>query len=154
MLDSLKHLTLNRSFIFDGNREEFMDILRQTDNIAIEKTTKQEIKIAPTVSWGTLTFSGGASSYGINIRANLTEFGPNKLKVHLRTPIHPEHYLVIVTFIFFLVISGFSGGSKKSEWFYVLGIWIVCHLWFHFMYRLQENYILKKIVDKLGLKKV
>lgn len=148
MKQLIRALTLNKEFVFNGQMEEFKEILKKS-NLNYETLSEREIKFTPTISWGTLTFGGGFS-IGISVRALLSDLGPDRLKINLRTSVRPEHYFLIVVFIVFF-INAISDDESKGMFIYVFVIWIVCHLWFQFIYRLQENSLADKVVKRLRL---
>lgn len=45
---------------------------------------------------------------------------------------------------------------EKPNWLYLylFGIWIVCHFWFQFVYRYQENHVIENLVSKMGMEKI
>lgn len=153
MADLIKKLTIDRDYVFSGQRKDLITILQDTRVVNFKLIDHTEIKLYPDVSWGTLIFSGGFSGLkieGINVRVKTSPLGADKLKINFQTRIRPEHYFLIGLFTFFFVINA----SVKEPWWvflYLLGIWAICHAWFQFIYRAQENDLIQKMVTKLRL---
>jgi hypothetical protein len=150
----MKLLTVDRDFVYNGRLDDFNERLRNLKDIRHNSLTDREIKFSPFISLGTLIISGAVGLVdGINVRAIISDTDSNQLKINLRTKGRPEHYFIIVLFIFFFVAIIFS---DESKWLilYVFGLWIICHAWFQFIYRLQENHLIEKIVSKFRLREM
>jgi hypothetical protein len=150
----IKLLTIDKEFVFIGQMGDLMEKLKNAKSINYEILSEREIKFMPNISWGTMVMAGGHGLVdGINIRASVNDLDSDRLKISLRTRVRPEHYFLIVLFIFFFMGVIFS---SESKWLvlYVFGLWIICHSWFQFIYRLQENYLVDKIVKRLGFAKM
>ena len=145
----IKLLTINKEFVFSGKIEDLRRILKDSKDINYEVLSKRELKFTPDVSWGTMKMSGGVN-FGINVRAFLADEGSDQLRIKFKTSVRPEHYFLIVLFLFFFAGAIFS---DESKWMilYIFGLWIICHSWFQFIYRLQENFLLDKVVKRLSL---
>ena len=141
-------LTIDKQFSFKGQLDELHEILRNSKDINYELLSERELRFTPDISWGTLRISGGVS-FGIYLKATLKEQDCSSVKINFKTNIRPEHYFIIAVFIFFFVGVIFSG---ESMWLfhYVLVLWIILHCWFQFIIRLQENYLLERIVKRLS----
>jgi hypothetical protein len=154
MKSIIKILTIDEEYVFLGDRRDLIDILQESKVVNFKLTDNTEIKLYPDISWGTMVFKGGLSLIdGINVRARTTDLEPGRLKVNFKTRIRPEHYFIIGLFAFFFLVTTFSSESKWI-FIYLLGLWIVCHCWFHFIYRLQENHLMDKVIKKLRLVKM
>jgi len=88
----------------------------------------------------------------INIRATISEFDAERLRIKLSSKIRFEHYFIAFMFILFLV---FSIVEKESIWLIpsLLALWIIFHSWFQYIYRSQENQTIHTVVSKLNLKR-
>jgi hypothetical protein len=148
MKQLVKRLTINKEFVFRGGIDDLKEILKNSKDINYKAFSAREIKITPSISWGTMTMSG--IRVPISVRATFTEQNPGELRIILTTKIRPEHYLLVVLFTFCILGVVFS---DEPDWLtiYVFGLWIICHLWFQFIYRLQENHLINKLVARLGL---
>lgn len=144
-------LTINKSFVFDGSREDFFQNLNDIKSINYEVVTFEEIELSPDVSYGTLFL--GSYGYGISVKAFLSQNEDNQLKINFKTKVRPEHYLIAVMIIGCYAILPIF---EKQNWLYLylFGIWIVCHFWFQFFYRYQENHVIENLVSKMGLEKI
>jgi hypothetical protein len=156
MKDLIKKLTIDRDFVFSGERKELISILQDTRVVNFKLVDHSEIKLYPDISWGTIVFTGGLQGLqveGINIRVKTSPLGPGRIKINFRTRIRPEHYFMVGLFVFFFIAATFS---NESWWIfpYIFGLWIISHSWFQFIYRAQENYLIEKVVKKLRLVKM
>jgi hypothetical protein len=156
MTDLIKKLTIDRDFVFSGERKDLIAILQETRVVNFKLIDHTEIKFYPDISWGTMVFKGGLQVLkveGINVRAKTSPLGPDRLKINFRTRIRPEHYFLVGLFVFFFIVNAFT---NEPGWIflYLLGLWIICHSWFQFIYRAQENYLIEKVVKKLRLVKM
>jgi hypothetical protein len=146
----IQQITINKEYIFNGERDNLITTLKNVDGMNVKSINNQEFKVYANISWGTLVFSGGGSIDGINIRGTILDIDSQKAKVILKTRIRPEHYFLIVIFVF--IMFTLTNESLKT-YLYLSGIWIICHLWFQFIYRIQENQLIGKVIDKLKLTK-
>lgn len=142
----IKRINIDRDFCFSGQRADLNLILKNTQGIRYQFNAHNELKFSPKISWGVLNVIGTE----INVRALLTGLDSGKIKINFRTSIRPEHFFLIVLFAipFFtldLTIWGVLG---------LVGLWIIFHLWFHFIYRYQENKVIDNIIEKLKLKQM
>jgi hypothetical protein len=145
----IKLLTIDKEFVFNGRLSDLQQILKNLKDINYETLSERELKFTPTISWGTLTMTGGVG-FGINVRAFLVDQGSDQLRIKFKTRVRPEHYFLIVLFIFFF-IAAFANDEPKWLIPYVFGLWIIGHSWFQFIYRIQENYLVDKVAKKLRL---
>jgi hypothetical protein len=141
-------LTIDKEFIFLGKRKELNEILKNSKDLNHRTYSENEIEFTPTISWGTLNVGG--IGLGIYIKASVRDFDSDRLKIRIKTSLRPEHYFTVALFAFFFV-STIS--SNESNWIilYIFGLWIVCHAWFQFTCRLQENYLVDRVVRRLKL---
>jgi hypothetical protein len=115
-------LIIDRKYIFQGGRNAMMEILRDSKVTNYRILQKGDIRMYPTISLGTLMFTGGVGIMdGINVKASTTKLEDGKLIVNLSTKLRPEHYFL--TGVFSLFLLGFSF-STESAWvlLYILGI--------------------------------
>lgn len=146
-MNPTKRLTIGKKFVFEGNRASLDEILRTSD-LNYSTVTESEVVFYPTVSFGTLT-AGGLGSR-ISVTALLTPFGEDRTSIHLRTDVRPEHYLIVVTFMIILVTTSLADDPGTTSPC-IFATWPVCHVWFQFIYRLQENHLVENIKSKLRL---
>lgn len=148
-MNLIKLFTIDKEFVFKGQLHDLSEILDRSKDINCEILSRRELRFTPDFSWGTLGISGGVS-FEIYVSAFLTEHDPGQLIIHFKTGIRPEHYFFIVII---LIIFGVTIFSDESKWLilYVAGLMIICHSWFQYIYRLQERYLIDKIVKKLKL---
>lgn len=148
MKELIKRLTIDKDFIFLGQFQDLNEVLKKSKDINYQMLSEREIQFSPTISWGT-----GGMGFKINVRALVSDLNSDRLKINIKTSVRPEHYFIIVLFIFFF-IGIISSNESKWHIVFVFGLWIICHSWFQFIYRLQEKYLLDKIVKRLRLSKM
>lgn len=155
-MDLIKILSVDQDYVFLGERKDLVSILQETKVFKFRLIDHTEIRFYPDISWGTMVGGlPGLEVEGINVRAKTSPLGTDRLKVNFRTRIRPEHYFMIGLFIFFFMGTAFS--NKPEPWWtflYLFGLWIICHSWFQFIYRAQENYLIEKLVKELRLVKM
>ncbi len=154
MNDLIKRLTIDKDFVFVGQLDDLKQELEKSKDLNFDILTEKEMKFFPTISWGTMAITNGIGLVdGINVRALISESNHGRLKVNLKTSIRPEHYFIIVIFIFISMVTILT---EESKWIVLLDLvlWIIVHWWFQFIYRFQENYLVDKVVDRLRLTKM
>ncbi|MBI3221385.1 MAG: hypothetical protein HYZ44_17875 [Bacteroidetes bacterium] len=157
MKDLIKKLTIDKDYVFAGQRKDLINILQDTQVVNFKLIDHAEIKLYPDISWGTMVFKGGLTGLqvdGINVRAKTSTVGTDRLKINFRTRIRPEHYFIIGLFIFFFIGTIFSKEKPGWTFLFLFGLWIICHSWLQFIYRSQENNLIEKLVKKLRLEKM
>ncbi|MEM9833791.1 MAG: hypothetical protein AAF944_24390 [Bacteroidota bacterium] len=150
----LDKLLINEEFIYTGNLEELERDLRvlEDKSILIQKLDEQKIKFKSTFSWGTLKATDGFQVVeGINVMALTNQLDENLLKLKFITKLRPEHYFIAALYILFIAIMIVQ---KEEVWVCLLlfGLWIVFHICFHWVYRMQERTVIKSVVNGLKLK--
>lgn len=148
-----KLLRIDKEFIFFGQLDDLRGELKNLKDINYEILGEGQINFKQRMSWGTMTMNGIDLVDGINVKALVTHLDSERMKINLRTKVRPEHYFLSVTFVALLIMVKFSN-EPKWLFLYVFGVWIVCHAWFQFIFRLQENNLVDKIVKKLELVKL
>jgi hypothetical protein len=88
----LKLLTIDKEFIFQGHHEDLKEILKNSKDLkyTYRNHLENEITFTPTISWGTLNVGG--MSFGIRIKAFVSDLGSDRLKIKITTSIRPEHF--------------------------------------------------------------
>ena len=150
----MKQVIIDRDYVFTGQIADFISAVQNIKKVNVSVFSDCEIKLSPTISWGTMTSTGGLSFIdGINVKVLLSKLSENSVQVNFKTSVRPEHYIIIVIFIGFGIAVSLS---DEPSWLYVylFGLWIIMHLWFQFIYRFQENRLVEKLVDKLELKRM
>lgn len=152
-----KFFTIDRSYFFKGNKEDFFNQLEEIKGIKFESEDYKLVKIYPTTSWGTLTFNINSvqSINGIHVLAHVNFAGEytskeTRLKIIFKSSLRPEHYFLAA--IFFIIFIG-TIFSNTPVWVSLMlpGIWIISHLRFQIIFRLQQNNVIDKVVRNLSL---
>lgn len=146
----LKRLKLYREYIFHGSYEELQTSFEQLKKPRTTRVNESTFKVRPLISLGTLIVYGfGKSIDGINVLASTQSIDENRQQVTFTTKIRTKHYFFIFVFGFITIISFSAKDSPPIT--LVLGLWIVFHLWFQLVYRVQEKIVMEKVADKLKL---
>ena len=149
----IKLLKIEKEYAFSGTLVDFNEKVRTFKSINVELLSENEIKFSSQLSLGTMISNTGLfATEDINIRATISEFDAERLRIKLSSKIRFEHYVIAFMFILFLV---FSIVEKESIWLIpsLLALWIIFHSWFQYIYRSQENQIIQTVVSKLNLKR-
>jgi hypothetical protein len=147
----INRLTINKTYYLVGEVSDFEIALNNTKGIRHQVDGVNEFCFSPTASWGTL--SGPIFNSQITVRALVAELDDGRVKINFRTRVRIEHYFLIILFIIFFICFNHA---DESPWvnFFLLGVWIIFHVWFHFIYRYQENRLIEKLVEKLRLREM
>ena len=148
-----KLFKIEKEYAFSGTLVDFNEKVRTFKSINVELLSENEIKFSSQLSLGTMISNIGLfATEDINIRATISEFDAERLRIKLSSKVRFEHYFIAFMFILFLV---FSILEKESIWLIpsLLALWIIFHSWFQYIYRSQENQIIHTVVSKLNLKR-
>ena len=148
-----KYLRINKSFQFLGTFEALrLEMESLTDNYSeftCNRLSINSFEILSIVSLGTLTVSGGSFN-PIRVQAEITKLDEATSLVNISTYVRIEHYFFVLIFAVILMTEIYMKGPWSMS-LITIGVFFIFHLWFHFIYRLQENSLIKKIVKQLGL---
>lgn len=153
----MSYLTIHREYASGLTKEEIQE--RLTECVKSSKVGKfyckkkgQDIyKISARFSVGTLHFSGGLGGLAINALVDLSNAENGKLQI--RTKVRVEHYFIAIVLLIMIFTSVATGGFNFVHLSGVTFIMVITHLWFHLVYRVQENRLIQKVVDLLKLTK-
>jgi hypothetical protein len=151
---NLIDLELNREFNYQGTKEELEQSLTSFKELNIENVSKKSYKLRPHFSLGTIRVKGLPGLIdGINVVFTINEIEKEKQHIRFTTNIRFEHFFIAIVFI--VIITGILF-SEESKWLvlYSTGLWLVFHLWFHWILRVQENLVVEKTVKRLRLRKL
>ncbi len=147
---------MDKSFRYKGSREDLkqkMTIFSQskkTGGITFDKN-KSEYAIYANISLGTLMYTGGSSS--IKIHLTIEESISEEQIVRVYTYLRPENYFL--GFAFFLsFIAILLSNQTFLPTLITIGIFALTSLWFNFIYKIQEEVLLEKVIKQLKLKKI
>jgi hypothetical protein len=149
----IKLFKIEKEYAFSGTLVDFNEKVRTFKSINVELLSENEIKFSSQLSLGTMISNIDLfATEDINIRATISEFDAERLRIKLSSKIRFEHYFIAFMFILFLV---FSIVEKESIWLLpsLLALWIIFHSWFQYIYRSQENQTIHTVVSKLNLKR-
>ncbi len=146
----LNQLKLNEVYIYSG--ENFKEELSRSKNWYSGSIGKYKFYASPLASAGVLSING-TNSFPIKIFMESCELTGGEQRIEIRTKLRAEHYFIVLLFVVFMIAIPFL--EEFSWWFLLLlPIWVICHIWFHFICRVQEEMLVKKIVKQLRLKRI
>jgi len=146
MKSLFKSLTINRIYIFFGSREELNDRIRQS-NIDHNIVNDDLVEFAASISWGTGTYRPP-----VGVKVSVVKVDLDEIKVVMKTTIRAEQYFVMAIGAIVFVASVFEVDDMPAP-IYVLLFWIFFHAWFHFVFRVRENILAKKVAKALRLRR-
>lgn len=146
MKSLIKSITINRIYTFFGSKEDLNAHIRKS-NINHTVINEDLVEFAASISWGT-----GTHMPPIAVKVSVVKVDFDEIKVMIKTIIRPEQYFVMAVGIIVLVASFFQVDEMPVP-IYVLLVWIFFHVWFHFVFRVQENILAKKVAKALNLRR-
>lgn len=157
MISDLKSIVkslfiIRKIFIVNGTCEKLILKLKNIENknMYIERIDKHHFKMHSKFSFGTGHLSS-QSFLPIQVNVKIHPTTELKQKLEVYTFIRPENYLFSMAFI---ISTSLIWASQRS-WKLVLitcGIYIVVTIWFNFIYKIQEESLIKIIKKSLLLK--
>jgi hypothetical protein len=147
----MKYLLVDRQFKFDGLKNELVDSIAKVKGVSIMKVNDNKIKIYPWISIGTLVLKSGQSWIdGINVKAELADNDKGLTRIRLLTTLRPEHYFIAGVFtLFFLFLP-----LDKEVIYNLIESWLIAHIWFQIICRIQEELLVRKLINRLRLIKM
>lgn len=146
MKNFVRSLTINRVYTFFGSREDLNDCIQNSD-IDRDILNDNLIIFKPSISWGT-----GTHMPPITVKVSIINVDLDEIKVGVKTIIRPEHYLIMAIGAIVFIASVFEVDNMPVP-IYALLVWIFFHVWTHFVFRVQENILAKKVARKLHLRR-
>lgn len=145
-------LTLKEEFILFGDRDQLLEELRQIDDLRFKILESRIIKIFPNFSLGTLIVQGMPGFVdGINVRLSTSELEPGRVKLSFSTKVRPEvYFLVAISIVALLVMLADDAGYET--WLYTFGVLAAVFGWFLFIYRSQEQAVVRTLLKCLRRK--
>lgn len=140
------YLTINRIYTFFGSREDLNSLIQKSD-IDHAFANDDLIVFKPSISWGT-----GTHLPPITVMVSVIKIDTEEIKVGVKTIIRPEHYFIMAIGVIVFIASVFELDDMPVP-IYVLLAWAFFHIWTHFVFRIQENILAKKIARKLQLRR-
>jgi hypothetical protein len=147
---------MDKSFKYKGSLEDLkqkMTIFSQskkTGGITFDKN-KSEYTIYANISFGTLMFTGGG--FSIKIHLTIEESIPKEQIIRVYTYLRPENYFFGFAFILSFIVAIMSNQSLLPP-LITIGIFVLTILWFNFIYKVQEEILVEKIIKQLKLRKI
>ena len=153
----IPQLRINRTFKYSGTSKELYDFLQEMSaekwykgaDYSIDDLGNFEFRVKSKFSFGTIRFFNSVSA---GIYCKLKMDNPNVVEknpiVKITTGIRIEHFFILVILAFITLKEGISFLLPA------LGITLFASLWFHIMYRWQENSLIDKVVYSCRLEEI
>ncbi len=154
MIGIFDYLTLRRVFTIPISSEEVNERLRaaivssRAGGFYCKRIENNLFKVSARISLGTLVFSGGGGT-SISAYVDLSELNVNRVIVFTRVRV--EHYFFSVVFLIIGLATYFDSDGGLYDVLFPIGLFVVFHFWFHFVYRVQENHLIFKVAEFLDL---
>ena len=145
-------ILLNETYVYKGNKDVLLKKLKT--NKKVSQSDKNEYSAKEKYSFGVLTANGIPLNNGIKVFFSIEECSPSKYYIRFRTKLRMEHYFLITLFLSFIIGSSLSSETPYYISLFIFGLWIIFHLWFHFVFRCQEQGLTEDIVANLKVKKI
>ena len=150
-------LTINETYIFEGSEQEFEKALVTSASKAgslftaqPQRRQKNTFIVTNLISWGTLEINDRAGS-PIKLNITYTRLSESQQQIKVYTDIRKENWFLLATSLFAITISIYLGMDPANTFMIIL-LFIVCFLWFNYIYRVQERSLLDKVINGCGLK--
>ena len=153
-----RHLRLFEEYTFKGDHHDFNEALHRPDTDITDRPyhLKREVNggfwLVAKRSRGVL-ISGSGNISKIKVAVEQRRKGTNLTIVTFKTSIRIELILNLLMFLAFIIGSYFD----ELRWYtipFLIVLFIVCHGWFHWVYRAQEKSLMESVIDELSLEKV
>lgn len=150
-----EYLTVYREFEYEGTLSDFKLSIENAKGFRFDKINSKEYIFYPMISYGTIFLRGLLMKSGIKVWGDVEVIEDQRLKIIMSTFIRFEHYILVFLFLFLLAIVPISV-TPINYWLYpiLFGLWLVAHIWFQFIYALQQNALIDLLVKKFKLKEV
>ncbi len=148
---------MDKSFRYKGSPEDLkqkMTIFSQSKNTGriIFNRNKSEYKVYARTSWGTLRFMG-AVGFSISVHVKIEDSISEEQIIRVYTNLRPENYFLGFAFILSFIAILLSYQSFLQP-LIIIGTFVLTSLWFNFIYKIQEEVLLEKVIKQLKLRKI
>ena len=148
---------MDKSFKYKGSPEDLkqkMTIFSQSKNMGriIFNRNKSEYKVYARTSWGTLRFMG-AVGFSISVHVKIEDSISKEQIVRVYTYLRPENYFFGFAFILTFIDALISCHSFLT-FIIAIGSIALTTIWFNFIYKVQEENLLEKVIKQLKLRKI
>jgi hypothetical protein len=146
-------LRLHQKYIYYGTYQELENRVARISSANVERLKDSTYKFKPDISLGTLVIKGSPNAVdGINVIMSIDKLSTNEQIILFTTKIRPEHYLTTVLLLFFSIVSYFERDTDKFLSFTNLLLFgVVMYMWFHLLFRFQEQRVVNNVAKELSL---
>ena len=150
----LNKLKLNRSYYFHGELTELEQRISEISTDLVSKKSDTEYKFYSRTSLGVLIVKSAPGLVdAINVKAEITSINANKHLIKFSSSIRIEHLFFV--FLFSIIIYAiYASDQPIKTLLFVIALWPVFHLWFQFIFRVQEKGLVEDVAKIIKLKKL
>jgi hypothetical protein len=151
----MKHvpqLRINKEFQYLGKATELVSELQRISKLNWFKSAfrvamlgKWEYELTSKISFGTILSFWGGGIY-CNLQFQDPYKNQNNPTLIISTDTRVEHYVILGLFLLFYILIGTTQVILA-----MLALQLLAHLWFHWIYRIQENKLIAKIQSAFEL---
>ena len=140
-------LTLNKFYIYHLDRDSLIEDLVNNGKYDVERLSENRFRFFDNNSAG-IFVSNNTFAPPLHIDLTIQNVSEKELGLHFTSGIRKEHAfiaLMMISSLFVLV-------KQNARWYvfaFIVGIWIISHWWFQFIYREQEKAIMHYLRKKL-----
>ena len=145
-------ILLNETYVYRGEKDVLLQKLKR--NKLVSRLSKNTFEGRASFSLGVLMGSGGMSlNNGIKVFFEIEEVEPAKYYLNFSTKLRIEHFFFAILFLFIIIGTSLSSDTPFYVPLFMFALWGVTHLWFHFVFRWQEQGLIEDIIRPLKVKK-
>jgi len=145
-----EHFHRNQTYFYPGNITELENEMSKLTWPVVKKIAAKKYKISPVFSFGTLLLANGIGIERINVVVSIKEIDAQRQQVCFSTKLRVEHYLV-AGICLISILAAIKQNEPLLTYPLILGIWILAHLFFQWIFSIQENQVIKGTVEQLHL---
>lgn len=147
-MSSFWQLKLNKTYTFHGSYSDLEARILLTESPIIQPLGNNAYRFKPFISVGTLHVIG-LKYFSIYVNATINSISDNIQEVKLTTNVRPESILIV---LLSTCIAGISVLEQNFTTALIsIPVCVIIFVWFHVIYRLQENSLIEKIENTLDL---
>ena len=149
-INLLNRFILHKEFIYIGSLDSLETKIGRIESPIVRKRSDKEYIFQSGFSIGTILFMGTSTRSGINIIASISEINSSTQRITFSSGIRIAEYIIAGIFLLYLFIA-LQHHESLNTYLIAFALWPVCHIWFRFIYRIQERILLSNVVGILQL---
>lgn len=150
----LRKFELHRDYIYFGSIEDFETSFLNFKNCTPQKLSGTNYKMNALASLGIAITNPTNLVEGINVKLTVTRKSDVEQIIHFHAGVRGE--IIFIAVIGIVITIGIALSNPEPFWMplAVGGSLLIAVLWFHFIYRLQEDSLVESAARKLRLKRM